>query len=476
MSSKYPVLSRISVIFLDNVVTILSFFLSIYIRNISLRMYEFGAEIEWDQHLIILLLIVIIWRGLSGYQEAYVGSRYSQLFTSLRTDLLIAFRTVVVGSLILLSIVFFMKSNVARTLILFFAVINLILLSLEKILLYQFIAYLRKKGRAIKNILILGTGDVAAQFIESIKKYPDWGVRVLGMIGKDDADIGKYELGYEIVGSSGSLATTLHSHHIDELVVALPAKYLANIEAVMSLCDKEGVPVSVISPFFKNLVSKARTEDIHGMPVIKFLPVVRNDLELALKRTLDVVIAFIGLIILAPLFIVIAVMIKIDSPGPVFYRWKVLGLHKKPLTSYKFRTMVQKADELKAALMAQNEMSGAVFKMENDPRVTSVGRWLRKYSLDELPQLWSVLKGDLSLVGPRPPLQTEVEKFEGWHRRKLSVKPGITCLWQTGGRNEIRDFNEWMRLDLKYIDEWSFWLDLKILLKTVAVVFKGTGR
>jgi lipopolysaccharide/colanic/teichoic acid biosynthesis glycosyltransferase len=182
------------------------------------------------------------------------------------------------------------------------------------------------------------------------------------------------------------------------------------------------------------------------------------------------------LILTAPVFGLIAILIKLDSKGPVFYKWKVLGLNKRPLTSYKFRTMVENADDLKAEIEANNEMNGIAFKMKDDPRITKIGKLLRKFSLDELPQFWSVLKGDLSLVGPRPPLQKEVEKYEGWHRRKLSVKPGMTCLWQVSGRNEIADFDEWMRFDMKYIDEWSLWLDFKILLKTPWVVLRGTGR
>jgi lipopolysaccharide/colanic/teichoic acid biosynthesis glycosyltransferase len=236
------------------------------------------------------------------------------------------------------------------------------------------------------------------------------------------------------------------------------------------------VPVRVVSPFFKDLISKSRAEVTYGLTNIMFLPVERNDLEMLIKRLIDIVISFAGLIVLAPLFAVTAVLIKLNSPGPVFYKWKILGLHKKPLTSYKFRTMIVNADSLKEDLVNNNEMSGAAFKMTRDPRITTFGRWLRKYSLDELPQLWSVLTGDLSLVGPRPPLQTEVEYYEGWHRRKLSVKPGITCLWQISGRNVINDFDEWVILDLKYIDNWSLWLDIKILFKTVFSVFKGTGK
>jgi exopolysaccharide biosynthesis polyprenyl glycosylphosphotransferase len=191
---------------------------------------------------------------------------------------------------------------------------------------------------------------------------------------------------------------------------------------------------------------------------------------------IDILVSGIGLIILSPIFLVIAILIKITSEGPVFYEWNVMGFNKKPFRSWKFRTMVQEADAQKEALMAINEMKGPVFKIKNDPRITRVGRFLRKYSLDELPQLWSVFKGDMSLVGPRPAFPNELARYESWHRRKLSIKPGITCLWQISGRNNINDFDEWARMDLEYIDNWSLWLDLKILIKTVDVVFAGTGK
>ena len=191
---------------------------------------------------------------------------------------------------------------------------------------------------------------------------------------------------------------------------------------------------------------------------------------------LDIVGSFIIIIALAPLFLLITIAIKLTSPGPVLYPWNVVGLNKNRFKSYKFRTMVANADKLKQELLSKNEMTGVAFKMKDDPRITKVGGFLRKYSLDELPQLFSVLKGDMSLVGPRPPLVTEVMEYDYWHRRKLSVKPGLTCLWQVNGRNAITDFDDWMRLDLEYIDNWSLWLDCKILLKTIPAVLRGTGR
>ena len=194
------------------------------------------------------------------------------------------------------------------------------------------------------------------------------------------------------------------------------------------------------------------------------------------KRLVDVVVSLVALVVLLPLFLAISVAVKLGSKGPVFYRWKVAGQYGQHFVGYKFRSMVMNADELKPGLESRNEMRGPVFKMANDPRITSVGRVLRKYSLDELPQLWSVLVGDMSLVGPRPPLQTEYVRFTDYQKLKLQVKPGLTCLWQVGGRNEVSDFDDWVRLDLEYVQHWCLGLDLKILFRTIAVVLFGNGK
>ena len=197
--------------------------------------------------------------------------------------------------------------------------------------------------------------------------------------------------------------------------------------------------------------------------------------QLVLKRCLDLTGAALGLALLSPILASIAIAIRLRSGSPVLYRWRVVGLRGRYFTGYKFRTMVPEAEARRDGLESLNEMAGPVFKMRHDPRVTGIGRVLRRFSLDELPQLWSVLKGDMSLVGPRPPLQTEWEKFEPWQRRKLAVKPGITCLWQVSGRSDIRDFSEWVRLDIEYIEHWTTWLDLKILLATGAAVVRSKG-
>jgi lipopolysaccharide/colanic/teichoic acid biosynthesis glycosyltransferase len=214
-------------------------------------------------------------------------------------------------------------------------------------------------------------------------------------------------------------------------------------------------------------MARDKKETLAGMPL---------RLKLTIKRLLDMVVAAMALVLLSPLFLFLTLIVKLTSPGPVFYRWHVVGKRGRPFISYKFRSMVANADKLKSELEQLNEMKGPVFKLSNDPRITRVGAWMRRYSLDELPQLYSVLKGEMSLVGPRPPLVSEYARFSEYQKQKLAVTPGITCLWQVSGRNRVSDFDEWVGLDLEYIRHWSLRLDLKILLKTVREVFVGSGR
>ena len=216
--------------------------------------------------------------------------------------------------------------------------------------------------------------------------------------------------------------------------------------------------------------------DLRGDSEVIFSHDAGSGFHRGIKRAIDIAGAVALLILLSPLFLILAIVIKLSSPGQILYRWKVVGEGGKPFLSYKFRSMVHCADSLKAQLEAANEMTGPVFKITNDPRVTRPGRWMRRYSLDELPQLYSVLKGDMSLVGPRPPLVTEYERFTPWQKRKLAVKPGITCLWQISGRNRVRDFDQWVRLDLEYIRTWTLGLDCRILWRTLGEVFRGSGK
>jgi exopolysaccharide biosynthesis polyprenyl glycosylphosphotransferase len=278
------------------------------------------------------------------------------------------------------------------------------------------------------------------------------------------------------------LRSALRSQPINEVVLILNSRTETWLKEVAEICAELGQPLRIIPDsvlryrLFTSSNLTVYPDSFIGLPALLLLRSRRKPGYEFVKRLMDLLVSGLLLILLAPLLAVIALAVKLSSPGPIFYRWGVLGQNNREFTGYKFRTMVADADRLKAQLLARNEMSGPVFKLKDDPRVTRVGRFLRKYSLDELPQLWSVLKGDMSLVGPRPPLKSEFDRFEFWHARKLSVRPGMTCLWQVSGRNEIRDFDEWVRLDLEYIDRRSLGLDLEILGRTALTVLRGTGR
>jgi len=287
----------------------------------------------------------------------------------------------------------------------------------------------------------------------------------------------------EIVAELNLLETPVQQivsmlHHYSVYGVLLSAKhtYFEQVEYIIRACELEGVEVWLVADFFATQISRTSFDELFDRPLLIFRTTPETSWQSVIKHVMDLVGAFVLLILFLPLFLLIAIAIKFASPGPVFFRQQRSGQSGAPFTLYKFRTMVTNAEQFKHELEAMNEMSGPVFKVTNDPRITRLGKILRRYSLDELPQLFNVLRGEMSLVGPRPLPVDEVRRFNDLaHRRRLSVKPGLTCLWQISGRNQIKDFKDWVRLDLEYIDNWSLWLDFKILLRTIPAVFAATG-
>jgi exopolysaccharide biosynthesis polyprenyl glycosylphosphotransferase len=277
--------------------------------------------------------------------------------------------------------------------------------------------------------------------------------------------------------SPNQLAETLHETSANAVIVSPRQALFGTIEQAIQVCELEGVEVWLLADFFQTRLSRASTDELQGHPVLVFRTGPEASWQALAKTALDFVGSFLLLVVLGPLVMLpMALLVRLTSKGPVLFRQQRAGLNGQPFTMLKFRTMVSNAEQLKQELAALNEMSGPVFKVTNDPRITPIGRFLRKWSIDELPQLINVLRGEMSLVGPRPLPVDEVRRFDDpAHRRRLSVKPGLTCLWQISGRNQVSDFKEWVRLDLEYIDNWSLWLDIKILLRTVPAVFAATG-
>jgi exopolysaccharide biosynthesis polyprenyl glycosylphosphotransferase len=334
---------------------------------------------------------------------------------------------------------------------------------------------MRSRGYNVHNILIVGTGRRAQEFLSLALRHKEWGYRIVGFLDKDPRGMEKGVLGYPMLGSLDDFPKVLENTVIDEVVFVVPRAWLPVIEKCILYCEAVGVPATLATDFFDLEIASGVPKEMDGFTYLTFETSRLKDTELIVKRAVDVAASLVVLALCLPLFALVAWAIKIDSPGPIFFRQTRCGKNGRKFTLYKLRSMVIDAEQRLEELKSRNEMTGPVFKMTDDPRLTRVGRVLRKTSLDEFPQFWNVLVGDMSLVGPRPPLPKEVEQYEPWQRRRLSMKPGITCIWQVSGRNKI-GFEDWMKLDLQYIDRWSLWLDLRILVQTVWAVFKQTGK
>jgi exopolysaccharide biosynthesis polyprenyl glycosylphosphotransferase len=338
---------------------------------------------------------------------------------------------------------------------------------------------LRRRGRNIRYILIVGTNSRAVEFARKIESKVESGYRIIGFVDDPWSGLAKFQEGpYRLVCDIEHLASFLRRTVVDDVVIGLPLRsysYYEKASAIATLCELQGIVVRFLPGLFNLRLARPRTEEFGDDAMITLSTGNGGGWPLALKRVLDIALSVLLLLCLAPLLLVVAVLIKLSSEGPVFFRQYRLGLNKRRFLIYKFRTMNADAERQQPALEHLNEQEGPVFKIKADPRITSVGRFLRKASVDELPQLLNVLKGEMSLVGPRPLPVRDYEGFDqDWQRRRFSVRPGITCLWQISGRSSI-GFDKWMELDVRYIDEWSLWLDLRILAGTVAAVLKGTG-
>ena len=339
------------------------------------------------------------------------------------------------------------------------------------------LARIRTHGRNLRYMLILGTNPRAVDFARRISAKQERGYRLLGFVDDDWQGLAEFKAsGFRLVSNYAGLAEFLRRNVVDEVAIYLPfGSFYRHSAEVASLCELHGILMRFNSDIFGLKSSRWRAEEFDGDYFIATYAGAGEGWPLFMKRGLDITISMLLLLLLAPVLIGVALAIKLTSPGPIFFRQERIGLNKRRIFVYKFRTMVPNAEKLMAKLEAHNEVSGPVFKIKNDPRITLIGRFLRRSSIDELPQLLNVLKGDMSLVGPRPLPVRDYEGFnKDWQRRRFSVKPGITCLWQVNGRSSI-SFDQWMLLDMQYLDEWSLWLDLKILAKTVPAVLKGAG-
>ncbi|MGC8884869.1 MAG: sugar transferase [Bryobacteraceae bacterium] len=331
----------------------------------------------------------------------------------------------------------------------------------------------RRAGAAAarRYVYIGGTGETALRLGRLVEQSREFGLELAGFLSEEPGQV-SLSRPYP-VHSWRELPRLLETRVVDELLFAVDSRQLAQLEDLLLLCEEEGVRTRLHVGFLPHVRGRVDLEHLGTEPLLTFSGAPHDDFRLVIKRGLDVILSAAALLVLWPLMLAIALLIRLTSPGPAIFRQTRCGLNGRRFTLYKFRTMVADAEKRKAEVAHLNVKKTA-FKIPNDPRLTPLGRWLRKFSLDELPQLWNVLKGEMSIVGPRPPVPEEVERYERWQRRRLRMRPGLTCLWTLAGRDEV-DFDEWMRLDLEYIDRWSLTLDLEIVLRTIPHVLLGRG-
>jgi exopolysaccharide biosynthesis polyprenyl glycosylphosphotransferase len=436
-------------IFLDILVVLIAFLLAHYFSGMV------GGGGENHEYALVLLIVFPIWFGLFAYFNLYSSLRTRSLSGVLSAVVKIHFAGAIAASSLLYLTAHHGSSRIFFG---FFVLISLVLIGIEKTSVKLFLSAIRKRGYNFRHILMIGDNERAQRFTRLVEEHAELGLRIVGN------------------PPLGEVAEFCTTHTVDEVVFCLPWEQTGVVDEVRHILQDIGITVRVVPDDSALIPVLQEVSYFHDeIPMFTYYGKPFNVGQLFLKRCLDLAGALAGLGLTAFLFPFIALTIRLDSPGPLFFRQVRVGENGRLFTCWKFRSMYQDAERQKKELTPLNEMSGALFKIRNDPRVTRVGKFLRRMSLDELPQFWNVLRGEMSLVGTRPPTPEEVAGYEYKHRKRICFKPGITGLWQVSGRNAIRDFDEVVRLDIEYIDQWSLWLDVKILMKTFRVLLARNG-
>ncbi len=465
-------------ILLDLCLGVLAFLIAHYVRNLILAPYFFPNFLlpsTMGNYLWLLVIfppISIIVLLFNGYYRPTRMMQFSKVF-----------RTLTVSCIeILISIAFLVfvlkrADAVSRGQIILAPATLWVLLIIKSASMRGILARLRRKGKHCTHVLLVGSGKKLEEFISLLESHPVWGFRVEGVITDDSSQkIGSSVKGYPVVEYAPATVNYVEKHPVDEIIFIPSIISPVEIAPILEMCEIMGMRTRIALNFFNQNIGKSLVNYFQDIPIVTYNPTQEMNFELFIKYAMDRVLALLLIILFSPVMIATSLIIKLTSePGePILFRQVRSGLNGKPFVLYKYRSMKADADKELKRLRALSDVDGPVFKMKKDPRVTTVGRFIRKTSIDELPQLFNVFKGEMSLVGPRPPIPAEVEKYDRWQRRRLSMKPGITCLWQVMGRNKL-SFDTWMKLDLEYIDNWSLFLDTRILFRTVFVVATGYG-
>jgi exopolysaccharide biosynthesis polyprenyl glycosylphosphotransferase len=454
----------------DVLIVALAFILAYWTRS-RLQLTHYFA-LTRSQDTLLLLWSLTVWVALGFWWELYDRIDAANTRVILRD----AFRQCLVGAASLVLIEYLLRLDLSRSFVGLFALWAWFLLSLFRLNAGRVLrAMLREFGSA-HYVMVVGLGDAARKLGMQIEDAHEYGVRLSGFLSDDASSDGPAEVELAArypVRPLAKLPDLLREHIIDEIIFAVDSRRLAELEEIFLLCDEEGVKTRVAVDFFPHVNSQVYLERLGASPLLTFSATPHDEIRLLVKRITDLLLAGAAVILLFPVMLLIALLIRLTSPGPAIFTQVRCGLNGRRFVFYKFRSMCQNAEAMRAGVEHLSKRQLAM-KIPDDPRLTLVGRWLRKFSIDELPQLFNVLKGDMSLVGPRPALPDEVEQYKRWQRRRLRMRPGLTCLWAVNGRDAV-DFETWMKLDMQYIDQWSLGLDWKILLLTIPQVLSGKG-
>lgn len=466
IKEREPALERISVL-IQVGFTLLCFFIIIWVSG----SYRNGLVIENKEHYIVALIIIPLWFGLLELFELGAMARIQRHRQIIKKYILVIF----VGALTISFISQILGYSWLTTNMVFtFGLLNFLVLTTQKLAGRTVLKYLRRKGYNTRMLLIIAD-ESSADFIRQIMENEEWGYRIRGILS-DSEDI-KKEFGsrYSLYSESENFSRIIDERVIDEVFYCKQQFNSVYIQKLVQECREVGVSFHLHNKVLSFSGLSPKLYFLNHQFFISFRNTPENYLALKVKGTLDFFLSILVLIFISPFFMLIALAIKLDDGGPVFFKQVRVGKHGRLFKCIKFRTMVTNAEEVQEKIMELNEQDGPVFKIKNDPRITRVGRFIRKTSLDELPQFINVLAGDMSIVGPRPPIPSEVKQYQRHLKRRLSINPGITCIWQVSGRNNV-PFDKWMEMDMEYIDNWSLRLDFIIMLKTVKVIFDRNGQ
>ncbi len=424
-------------------------------------------------HAWILLVVFPVWFGLLIQFDLYrsIPSRANrEILTSV-------FLVHGIGGIIVAAFLFlFEPQGNSRGLFLNFLFFSALLFSVQKLALKSFYRSRMKNGQLFRHVLVVGTGEKSRNFIRILRQHEDWGFKVVGVLSMGERGNVEEAGGSRIIGDLEELVEICTKETVDEVFFCPEGEARQNMQESISRLEEMGIKIRMVLDSVRIPFARMELGVFHGkLPILTLHNGHLKEEWLHVKRCMDIAGGIVGLAILAIMFPFIAFAIKLESRGPIFFGQDRVGANGRVFRCWKFRTMLADAEMRKKDLTHMNEMNGGMFKIRHDPRVTRVGKFLRRLSLDEWPQFWNVLRGEMSLVGPRPLPLGDVERYEGWHRKRLSVRPGVTGLWQVSGRNRVVDFNEVARLDVRYIENWNLWLDIKILVKTFFTMFSGHG-